>query len=112
MSSRLMALIGRLITVRLITIAGLVGMQVLLTIACVLALRQNQALRNEALTYQKLAAPPIGGNVPPITGIDWTGAERQVRYGEEPRPTLIYGFSKDCGPCISNWAAMRTLQEL
>lgn len=112
MSSHLMALIGRHVTVRLPTIAGLVGMQVLLTIACALALRQNQTLRNEALMYQKLAVPPIGRDVPPIAGIDWTGAKRQVVYGEEQQPTLIYGFSKDCGPCISNWAAMRTLQEL
>ena len=87
-------------------------MQILLTIACALALSQNQSLRNEASLYQALAAPPVGRDVPPITGLDWTGVKRQIVYGEDQHPTLIYGFSKDCGPCISNWAAMRTLQEL
>lgn len=112
MSSPLLAVIGQRVTVRLATIVGLVGMQILLTIACALALRQNQLLRGEVSTYQKLAAPPVGSNVPAIAGIDWNGVKRQVAYGEERLPTLVYGFSKDCGPCVANWAPMRTLQKL
>jgi hypothetical protein len=111
MSLHLRALIGRRVTVRLAIIAGIVSLQILLTIATALVVKQNQSLRDEASMYQALAAPPVGGDVPPITGIDWTGVERAVFYDQE-RPTLIYAFSKDCGPCVSNWVAMRAIQKM
>jgi hypothetical protein len=87
-------------------------MQILLTIACAMVLNQNYSLRNEVSMYQALAAPPIGRDVPPIVGVDWTGTTRQVTYDDSQHPTLIYSFSKDCVPCISNWSAMRAFQDL
>ncbi len=99
-------------TVRPVTIWAVVTLLLLLTIACALARRENQSLRDQVSMYQRLAAPSVGRYLPPIAGIDWTGARREVTYGNDQRLTLIYAFSRDCLPCISNWAAMRSVQEL
>jgi hypothetical protein len=111
-ASLVRALIDRRITVRLVTAAAVVAVQVVLTIACILALRQNGTLREQAATYLMWAAPSVGRNVPAIEGIDWKGVRQIVEYNQDHRPTLVYTVSKDCPHCQVNWTAMRSIQAL
>lgn len=108
----LKALIARHVTVRLTTVVGIVALEMLLMIACVIVLLRNQTLQNNVVMYRALAAPAVGQYLPPITGIDWAGSKREVVYGQDVRPTLIYELSKDCGACVSNWVAMRAVQRM
>lgn len=112
MVATLRGLLDRRLTLSIPTAAAIVAMQVLLTVSSYLLLQQNRSLRDLAAMNLALAAPVVGRNVPALTGKDLTGATRAVEYGEDPRPTLIYGFSQECGPCITNWAAMRAIQEM
>lgn len=105
-------LVERRVTLRLATVAAAVVLQLLLTLACVLALRQNHSLSERVEIYRKWAAPLVGREVPPITGVDRTGATRVFAYKDDQRPTLIYSFSKNCGACKTNWTAMRAIQQL
>jgi hypothetical protein len=104
--------IGRRISVRLPTVAAMVAMQVLLTVACALSVRQNISLAERVEIYRKWSAPLTGRDVPAITGLDRTGARRTVEYDRDPRPTLIYSFTQNCGACRANWQAMKAIQQL
>jgi hypothetical protein len=111
MKSIVHTLLDPRISVRSATVAAMVVMQFLLTVACVLAVRQIILLGERVEIYRKWTAPLVGRDVPPITGLDWTGARRTVEYNDE-RPTLIYSFKENCGACRANWAAMKSIQRL
>lgn len=80
--------------------------------SCLFALRQNLKLRDQAANLTALLTPPKGAVLPPLLGTDWTGAPEAIMYGQVQHPTVIYTFSKECGYCLVNWNAMRSLQSL
>ncbi|MGB6483539.1 MAG: hypothetical protein WBE86_08650 [Candidatus Acidiferrales bacterium] len=93
-------------------VAAFVVVNLLLLAACLVALKQNVKLRDQAANLTALLTPARGTVLPPLLGTDWTGAPQAVVYGHDRRPTLIYTFSKECGYCQENWRAMRSLQAL
>lgn len=105
-------LLDRRVSVRVPAAAALVVVQVMLVLACVVAVRQITVLSERVEIYRKWTGPLVGRNVPPITGVDRRGDRRSIEYGKDPRPTLIYSFSQNCGACRANWAAMKGVQSL
>ena len=93
-------------------VAAFAAVNLLLVGACLLTLRQNVKLRGEAANYVAMLTPADGVRVPPLVGEDSMGASQAITYGQDPRPTLVYTFSKECGYCKENWRAMRSLQAL
>ena len=93
-------------------IAAFGAVNLLLVGACLLTLRQNVRLRGEAAYYVAMLTPANGTLVPPLVGEDRRGATQSIIYGQDPRPTLIYTFSKECIYCQENWHSMRSLQTL
>ena len=93
-------------------IGALVAMNLLLVAACLFALRRNAMLRTDVANDEALLTPPKGATLPPLVGKDYTGAERAVVYGHDPRPTLVYTFTMECPHCQRNWRAMRSIQAL
>ena len=112
MRSLAKAFVNRRVTLRLMTVAALVAVQLALTLACVLALRQNQTLRERAAMFLSRAAPLVGRSVPPVTGLDWTGTRRVVEFSRDQPPTLVYVFSVHCPRSVANWTQVRTVQKL
>ncbi len=91
-------------------VGALVALNILLVLACVLALRQNIEIRGFANQYMLLLGPTRGSIAPALTGEDADGRTQTISYTSETRPTLIYTFSKDCPHCLQNWQSMRSLQ--
>jgi hypothetical protein len=56
--------------------------------------------------------PANGTVVPPLAGKDWQGVPRGIVYDQDPRPTLVYSFSRECGYSQQNWRVVRSLQAL
>lgn len=112
MTSLVYKLVDQRVTMRSVAVAAMVAMQILLTIACALAVRQISTLRERAETYRKWTAPLVGRAVPTITGFDGTGARKTVEYNQDQKPTLIYSFSEHCGACQANWEALKSVQRL
>jgi hypothetical protein len=94
------------------TLAAFIAVDLLLVVACLLALRQNVRLGREVAADEGLLTPAKGTMMPPLAGEDVTGTPRTIAYGQERHPTLVYTFSKECGHCQENWRAMRSLQVL
>lgn len=69
-------------------------------------------LRTDVANDEAPLTPPKGATLPPLVGKDYTGAERAVVYGHDPRPTLVYTFTMECPHCQRNWRAMRSIQAL
>lgn len=103
---------SRNITISLGSALGLIALNLLLVVACLLALRQNRSLRAEAAAELQLLAPRRGSIAPSLAGIDWQGKARVLTYGEDRRPTLVYTFTRECPHCQANWRALRALQAL
>jgi hypothetical protein len=80
--------------------------------ACLFALKENVGLRRAVAYDEALLTPAKGEAMPPLLGTDWTGAPQTVDYGQDPRPTIVYTFSKECSYCQENWRAMRSFQAL
>lgn len=95
-----------------VLIAVFLLVNLLLVAACLFALQQNVKLRNEVVYDVQLLTPAKGTVVPPLVGEDWQGTPQAVAYGQDPRPTLVYTFTKECPHCQQNWRAMRSLQAL
>ena len=95
-----------------VLIAAFLLVNLLLVAACLFALQQNVKLRNEVIHDVQLLTPAKGAVVPPLLGEDWKGTPQAVAYGQDPRPTLVYTFTKECPHCQQNWLAMRSLQAL
>ena len=110
--SGLTAALGRRVSLSFGTVAAFVAVNLLLVAACLLALRQNMSLRAETVSAVALLTLANGTVVPPLDGKDWTGAQQIIDYDHDPRPTLVYTFSKGCPYCQQNWRAMRSLQAL
>jgi hypothetical protein len=87
-------------------------LNLLLLAACLFALRQNVKLRGNVANLVALLTPANGSRVPPLVGEDSMGASQTITYGQDPRPTLVYTFSKGCRYCKENWRAIRSLQSL
>ncbi len=94
------------------TVIAFVLINLLLIVACLLALGQIRALRNKVAGDMVLLTPRRSTLLPALTGTDWTGAKQTMAFGQDPRPTLIYTFSKECPYCKENWHALRSLQSL
>jgi|SRR5690348_13050574 len=103
---------GELMKVPKSAIAAFILMNLLLVAACLFALHQNVKLRQETAYYITLLTPMKGTQLPPLAGKAWTGEQQDIVYGQDPRPTLIYTFTKECPHCQQNWSAMRSLQSL
>jgi hypothetical protein len=103
---------GRRVSLCFGTVVAFVAVNLLLVAACLFALRQNMNLRAETAGVVALLTLANGTVVPPLDGKDWTGAQQVIDYDHDPRPTLVYTFSKGCPYCQENWRAMRSLQAL
>lgn len=93
-------------------IAAFVLTNLCLIAACLFALKENVGLRRAVAYDEALPTPAKGEAMPPLLGTDWTGAPQTLDYGQDPRPTIVYTFSKECGYCQENWRAMRSFQAL
>jgi hypothetical protein len=78
--------------------------------SCLLLLAANIALvlQNRELKAQLSQPPPTfeavpGSHVPDLRGFDELGRPLEVRYGKEPRKTLVLVYSPTCGFCDENW---------
>src|SRR5260221_12907838 len=103
---------GRRVSLSLVTAAAFVAVNLLLIAACLFVLRQNMKLRAETASAVELLTLANGTVVPPLVGKDWTGNQQVMDYDHDPRPTLVYTFTKGCPHCQKNWLAMRSLQAL
>ena len=112
MALRIESALGPRISLRIGTVAAFAAVNLLLVAACLFVLRQNMKLRAETASAVALLTLANGTVMPPLDGKDWTGAQQVIDYDHDPRPTLVYTFSKGCPHCQQNWHAMRSLQAL
>ncbi len=110
--SILWGILGRHTSLRLDVAFAFITVNLLLVAACLIALRQNVALRRDVASDVALLTPRNGLGLPPLSGVDWTGAQQTIAYGQDSLPTLIYSFSQECPYCQANWETMRPLQAL
>jgi hypothetical protein len=74
-ASFLTKLTKRTVTVPAATVAAMVCLQAVLTLACVLLLNHASVLDGLVEVYRQRAAPLVGREVRPMIGVDRTGAE-------------------------------------
>ncbi len=65
--------------------------------------QQNRQLRALASTRQRALELQVGAIVPPLHGFDIKGKKLTSEYGHDPRKTLLFVLSPDCGVCTRNW---------
>ncbi len=104
--------LGRPVSLSLGAIVVLAAVNMLLVGAGILVRRQNVTLHGAITHCQALLTPAPGNVVHGLLGKDLTGVVQSVTFGEDPRPTLFYSFTRGCPFCQDNWRAMRTLQSL
>ncbi|MGH9476621.1 MAG: TlpA family protein disulfide reductase [Terriglobales bacterium] len=90
----------------------LVGVDIALLAACVVAARRNVTLQSVAATDEVLLAPIRGVVAPALEGTDLQGSPEVVRYELDRRPTLVYTFTANCQECEGSWRALRSVQAL
>ena len=104
--------LGDVMRVPKLIVATFVAVNLLLLTACLFTLKQNLRLRGDVSNLAAMLTPSIGTIVPPLLGADWTGAPQAILYGQDPRPTLIYTFTRGCTYCQDTWQALRRFQAL
>lgn len=73
--------------------------------------RQNRQLRVLAAERQREAEPTVGVALPPLHGFDSKGKKLTSEYGYDPRKTLLFVLSPDCGVCTRNWPNWQAMLE-
>lgn len=72
-------------------------------------LRQNRKLGESLAAQTSSLAIAVGSNVPSISGLSVDGKEEAIDYGKDPRKTLLFVFSTECGVCTKNWPTWESL---
>ena len=86
---------------------------VLLVLA--VSLSANVFLAGRYLAVQEAASPisvQPGERLPPLKAKGLDGGERQLRYDDDARPTVVYVFSPSCAWCARNYANITQLAHL
>ncbi|MGH9477195.1 MAG: TlpA family protein disulfide reductase [Terriglobales bacterium] len=107
---RLSGPLSRRFTVRLFVGVAAVALDLVLVVTCVLAARQNSALRSQLARAVDIIGPPLHTASPPLTGEDEGGAELSVNFRGGKRPTVIFTFKKDCPYRAPYWREIRKLR--
>lgn len=47
-----------------------------------------------------------------MQGTNWAGAPVEIGYGTDPRPTLVYTFTRECPACRQTWPGLRNVQAI
>ena len=69
----LWGVLGRRTSLRLDVAVAFISVNLLLVAACLMALRENAALRHDVAGDVALLTPQSGLGLPPLSGVDWTG---------------------------------------
>lgn len=88
------------------------AVQVLLTIACIGALKPNRMPQRQATMYQMMAAPLVGREGAADRWDRLEGRERRLERNWDRPPTLSYALSKDWPNRERNRAATRLIRAL
>jgi hypothetical protein len=71
--------------------------------------KQDRSLKLALEAQVPSLAVQVGAQVPGIQGIDPTGNDVIVTYGADPRETLLFVFSTECGICAKNWPTWESM---
>jgi len=74
-----------------------------------LLLRQNSTYERARQAEIAASGPKVGTVVPPLDGVDVSGAPVSVDHSSAGRPTLLFVFSTECPICTLNWPRWETL---
>jgi hypothetical protein len=99
----------RYVQVRLPVAVLLAALAVTLLLVDIALLARNRSLQALARAYYLFSGPPIGKTMSALSGTDPAGKRVVVRYGADPRKTLLFVFSPDCHVCDFNWPAWQRL---
>jgi hypothetical protein len=95
---------------------GIVGIGVVailvLTLACLVALRQNRNLRFQLARAVAMITPNQGSIAPPLVGQDARGLEHVLSFQQDLRQTVVFTFSTDCPYCRPYWQTVSKLRKV